>query len=86
MARPRGAEGIGVNVNATKKPTPGAPTTIVLNIPPLKKRATSLLGNQEHVLFRLNDYQKGAGGVALLGCSINAERKKGERAIVEKEV
>src|SRR5829696_1007255 len=51
-----------------------------------KKRATSLLGYEEHVPFRLNDHQRGAGGVALLGCCINAERKKGERSIVEKEV
>ena len=61
-ARRRGGHR-GLNVNATKKaPHPGAPTTIVVNIRPLKKRTTSLLENQERVPFRMNDYQKRGRG------------------------
>jgi hypothetical protein len=55
-ARRRGGHH-GVNVNATKKaPNPGVLTIIVLNIQPLKKRAASLLENQERDPFRLNDH------------------------------
>ena len=65
-ARRRGGHR-GVNVNATKKGTnPGVPTTLVMNIQTLKKRAASLLENQERVAFRSNDYKKGAYGVALM--------------------
>jgi hypothetical protein len=75
-ARRRGGHR-GVNVNATKKGTnPGVPTTIVMNIQTLKKRAASLLENQERVAFRSNDYKKGAYGVALLWCCIDAEAKR----------
>jgi hypothetical protein len=55
-ARRRGGHH-GVNDNATKKaPNPGVLTIIVLNIQPLKKRAASLLENQERDPFRLNDH------------------------------
>ena len=75
-ARRRGGHR-GVNVNATKKGTnPGVPTTIVMNIQTLKKRAASLLENQERVAFRSNDYKKGAYDVALLWCCIDAEAKR----------
>jgi hypothetical protein len=42
----------------------------------LKKRAASLLENHERVAFRSNDYKKGAYGVALLWCCIDAEAKR----------
>jgi hypothetical protein len=83
-ARRRGGHR-GVNVNATKKGTnPGVPTTLVMNIQTLKKRAASLLENQERVPFRLNDHLKRGRGVAHLWCCIKAEGKKGERLIADK--
>ena len=75
-ARRRGGHR-GVNVNATKKGTNlGVPTTIVMNIQTLKETAASLLENQERVAFRSNDHKKGAYGVALLWCCIDAEAKR----------
>ena len=74
-ARRRGGHR-GVNVNATKKGTnPGVPTTIVMNIQTLKKRAASLLENQERVAFRSNDYKKGPMVLHSYGVALMRRRK-----------
>ena len=75
----------GVNVNATKKRRTQERRQPLFRIFNPKKRAASLLENQERVLFRTDDNQKRAGGGAHLWCCIKAEGKNGERSMAEKK-